>query len=79
MSYVIALPEILSSAGGDLQTIGSALTAAHAAAAAQTTTVAAAAADEVSEAVAALFSAHGSPIKSSAHKRRRFITSSCRR
>ncbi|OBI52434.1 PE domain-containing protein [Mycobacterium sp. E787] len=59
MSYVIAAPEIMTSAATDLATIGSALSAAHAAAAAQTTGVLAAAEDEVSAAIAAVFSAHG--------------------
>jgi PE family len=59
MSYVIAAPEIMTTAATDLATIGSALTAAKAAAAAPTTGVLAAAEDEVSEAIAAVFSAHG--------------------
>ena len=49
----------MNSAAADLATIGSDLSAAHTAAAAQTTGVLAAAEDEVSAAVAALFSAHG--------------------
>src|SRR6516162_9907519 len=59
MSYVIAAPEIMTSAATDLANIGSALTAAKAAAAAPTTGVLAAAEDEVSAAIAAVFSAHG--------------------
>ena len=59
MSYVIAAPEMMAAAAGDLATIGSDLSAAHTAAAAQTTGVLAAAEDEVSAAIAALFSAHG--------------------
>ena len=59
MSYVIAGPEMMASAATDLATIGSDLSAAHTAAAAQTTGVLAAAEDEVSTAIAALFSAHG--------------------
>jgi hypothetical protein len=59
MSYVIAAPEIMTTAATDLATVGSALTAAKAAAAAPTTGVLAAAEDEVSAAIAAVFSAHG--------------------
>src|SRR5215469_9838319 len=59
MSYVIAAPELMTSAATDLSNIGSALTAAKAAAAAPTTGVLAAAEDEVSAAIAAVFSAHG--------------------
>ena len=59
MSYVIAAPEIMTSAATDLATIGSTLSAAHAAAAAPTTGVLVAAEDEVSAAIAAVFSAHG--------------------
>ena len=59
MSYVLAAPQILSAAASDLSGIGSSLTSAHAAAAAPTTAVIAAAGDEVSAAVASLFSEHG--------------------
>jgi hypothetical protein len=59
MSYVIAAPEIMTSAATDLATIGSTLSAAHAAAATETTGVLAAAEDEVSAAIAQLFSGHG--------------------
>jgi hypothetical protein len=59
MSYVIAAPEIMTSAATDLATIGSNLSAANAAAAAPTTGILAAAQDEVSAAIAAVFSAHG--------------------
>jgi hypothetical protein len=59
MSFVVAAPEIMTSAAKDLANIGSALTAANGAAATQTTGVLAAAEDEVSAAIAALFSAHG--------------------
>ena len=58
MSFVMVAPEVLAAAATDVQTIGSALTAANAAAAARTTGVLAAGADEVSEAIAALFSGH---------------------
>ncbi|SOJ57838.1 putative PE-PGRS family protein PE_PGRS24 [Mycobacterium simulans] len=59
MSYVIAAPEIMAAAATDLARIESALSTANAAAMAQTTSLLAAGADEVSVAVAALFSAHG--------------------
>jgi PE family len=55
MSFVIAAPEFVTAAAGDLAGIGSEIGAANAAAALPTTTVAAAAADEVSAGIAALF------------------------
>jgi hypothetical protein len=58
MSYAIAAPELMTSAATDLATIGSDLSAAHAAAT-PTTGILAAAEDEVSAAIAAVFSAHG--------------------
>src|ERR1700741_849981 len=59
MSSLIAAPEFLASAATDLSNVGSTLNAANAAAAAQTTGVLAAAEDEVSAAIAAVFSARG--------------------
>ena len=59
MSLVIATPDVLASAATDLANIGSTITAADAAAAFSTTGVLAAAEDEVSTAIAALFSVHG--------------------
>ncbi|MGA7055515.1 MAG: PE family protein, partial [Mycobacterium sp.] len=59
MSSVIAVTELITTAATDLRNIGSTLSAANAAAAAQTMEVLAAAEDEVSEAIAAVFSAHG--------------------
>ena len=59
MSHVIAVPEILAAAASDVTDIGSDLSAAHTAAAARTTGLLAAAEDEVSTAMAAVFSAHG--------------------
>ena len=56
MSYVIAVPEMLAAAAGDMAGIGSSLSTANAAAAAPTTGIVVAAEDEVSAAVAALFS-----------------------
>ncbi|WP_139830905.1 PE family protein, partial [Mycobacterium paraense] len=59
MSLLIAAPEFMNAAATDLANIGSAVSAANAAAAGPTTAVLAAAQDEVSTAVAALFSGHG--------------------
>ncbi|MEK1270689.1 PE family protein, partial [Mycobacterium ulcerans] len=58
MSFLIAAPEMLTAAAADIATIGSTISAADAIAAAPTTSVLAAAADEVSLAIAGLFSAH---------------------
>ena len=58
MLYVVAVPEMLASAATDLERIGSSLSAANVAAAAPTTAVVAAAGDEVSVAIASLFSSH---------------------
>jgi hypothetical protein len=59
MSYVIAAPEIMTSAATDVASIGSTLNAANAGAAAPTTGIVVAAEDEVSAAIAELFSSHG--------------------
>uniref|UniRef100_UPI0018D04BDC PE family protein n=1 Tax=Mycobacterium sp. Marseille-P9652 TaxID=2654950 RepID=UPI0018D04BDC len=58
MSYVLALPEALASAAAEVERVGCSLAAAHAVAAAPTIGPLAAAGDEVSLAVAALFSGH---------------------
>ncbi|WP_085096262.1 PE-PPE domain-containing protein [Mycobacterium paraense] len=58
MSYVLATPELLTSAAEDLARIGSAVDAASAAAANSTTSLLAAGADEVSTGIASLFGAH---------------------
>ncbi len=58
MSYVVLTPEMLSAAATDVAGIGSSLSAANAAATAPTTAVVAAAGDEVSAAIASLFSSH---------------------
>ncbi len=58
LSYVTAAPEALAAAAGDLTGIGEALRAATAAAAPSTTSLVAAAGDEVSTAIATLFSEH---------------------
>ncbi len=59
MPYVIAAPEMLTAAATDLAGIESALSAAHSAAATRITAVPAAAEDEVSVAIASLFSSNG--------------------
>src|ERR1700757_3083899 len=59
MSYVVAVPEFVASAASDLASVGSAVSAANAAVAAPTTAVVAAAGDQVSAAIASLFSGHG--------------------
>jgi hypothetical protein len=56
---VIAAPEMAASAASDLAGIGSMIGEANAAAAVPTTGVMAAAGDEVSAAIASLFSSHG--------------------
>jgi hypothetical protein len=58
MSYVIAAPEMMTSAATDLATIASNVSAAHMVAAARTTSVIPAAADQVSASIAHLFSQH---------------------
>jgi PE family len=58
MSFVTTQPEALAAAAGNLQSIGSALSAQNSAAATPTTGVVPAAADEVSALTAAQFSAH---------------------
>ncbi|WP_068179811.1 PE family protein [Mycobacterium sp. UM_CSW] len=58
MAYVIAAPEMMMAATTDLAAIGSNVDAAHMVAAARTTAVTPAAADEVSTAIAQVFSQH---------------------
>ncbi|GFG78626.1 hypothetical protein MPRG_19020 [Mycobacterium paragordonae] len=58
MSFVIASPDLLTSAAANLSGIGSAVGAANAAALAPTVELLAAGADEVSEAITALFGTH---------------------
>jgi hypothetical protein len=66
MSYVIAVPEMMTSAATDLATIGSDLTAAYLAAATPTVSLIPAAADEVSAAVTHLFSQHAANYQATA-------------
>ena len=58
MSYVITAPDMLAAAAADVAGIGSSLNEANAATVASTTRVIPAAADEVSAAIASLFSGH---------------------
>ena len=58
MSFVDIVPEMLSAAAGNLQTIGSAVSARNAAALAPTTGLIPAAADEVSALTAMQFATH---------------------
>jgi hypothetical protein len=58
MSFVIVEPAMLTTAAGNLQSIGSAMSAGNAAATAPTTGVVPAAADAVSALTAAQFAAH---------------------
>ena len=59
MSYVVALPEMMSAAATDVASIGSVVATANQGVAGATTRILAAAEDEVSADIAALFSAHG--------------------
>ncbi len=59
MSYVVALPEVMSAAATDVVSIGSVVATANQGVAGATTGIFAAAKDEVSAAIAALLSAHG--------------------
>ena len=59
MSSLTAVPQLIATAATDLGNIGSTLSQANAAAATQTMGVPAAAEDEVSAAIAVIFSAHG--------------------
>lgn len=58
MSFVTTAPQLVATAASDLAGIRSAISAANAAAAGPTTRLPAAAADEVSAAIASLFSSH---------------------
>src|ERR1700736_6358437 len=59
MSYLAVAPDMLAAAATNVESIGSALTAANTAVASSTSAVTAAGADEVSTAIASLFSQHG--------------------
>jgi hypothetical protein len=66
VSYVIAAPEMMTSAATDLAIISSNLGAAHKVAAAPTVAVAPAAGDEVSAGIARLFSQHAQDFQAAA-------------
>jgi hypothetical protein len=59
VSFVLAAPELVSTAAEDLAAIGSAVNAANAEAATSTTSLLAAGADEVSTCIAGMFGTHG--------------------
>ena len=59
MSFLSAVPQLITQAANDVAGIGSTINEANTAASAATTGLLAPAADEVSEAVAALFASHG--------------------
>jgi len=59
MSFLATAPQVLAGAASDLAGLGSTMSTANAAAAAPTTALVPAAADDVSAAIAAVFSAHG--------------------
>ncbi|WP_085181803.1 PE family protein, partial [Mycobacterium bohemicum] len=59
MSYVFVVPDVLAAAAADVVGIGSSLGVAHAVAAVPTTVIVAAGGDEVSAAIASLFSGAG--------------------
>ncbi|WP_415823707.1 PE family protein, partial [Mycobacterium basiliense] len=58
MSFVVAVPEMVAAAVSDVAGVGAMIDAANAAAAGATVGIAAAGGDEVSAAIAALFSGH---------------------
>ncbi|WP_415624154.1 PE family protein, partial [Mycobacterium intermedium] len=59
MAFVVIAPELVAAAASDVAGIGSAIATANAVAARSTTGLVSAAADEVSRAVAVLFSGYG--------------------
>ncbi len=58
MSFLVAVPELIADAAGDLTNIGTTVSSANTAVAAATTSILPPAADEVSTQIAALFSTH---------------------
>jgi hypothetical protein len=67
-SLVVASPDVLASASQDLSGVGLAITAANLTAAPSTTSVSAAALDEVSAAVASVFSGHAQQFQAASAK-----------
>ncbi|CKN20981.1 PE-PGRS family protein [Mycobacterium tuberculosis] len=78
MSFVIAAPDLVAMATEDLAGIGASLTAANAAAAVPTSGLLAAAGDEVSAAIAALFSSHGQQYQAMSAQAAAFDPGLCR-
>jgi PE family len=78
MTFVIAAPEIVASSASELARVGSTLGAATAGALRPTTAVTTAAADEVSAAIASLFSSHGQQFQALSAKAAAFHGSSYR-
>jgi 16S rRNA G1207 methylase RsmC len=70
---------VLAVAAADVTSIGSSLGQAHAAAAASTTVMIAAAEDEVSAAIASLFSDYGQQYQALSARAAAFMPSLCRR
>lgn len=68
MEYLIAAQDVLVAAAADLEGIGSALAAANRAAEAPTTGLLAAGADEVSAAIASLFSGNAQAYQAMTHR-----------
>lgn len=69
---MLVAPELVAAAASDLAGLGSTINEAHAAAAASTTAIAPAAGDQVSAAVAALFSAHSQEFQALSARAREF-------
>jgi hypothetical protein len=74
MPFVSVVPEFVAAASADLTGIGSAIQAANTAAAPSTTQVVVAAEDEVSAAIAALFSSHGQQFQAASAQAAAFHT-----
>jgi len=74
MSFVNVSPGLVASAAQNVAGIGSAVDLAHAAAAPATTSVAAAAGDQVSAAIAAVFSGHGQAFQAASAQAAQFHT-----
>ncbi|VBA53729.1 Triacylglycerol lipase [Mycobacterium pseudokansasii] len=77
MSFLLAEPQLVAAAATDLAGIGSTISAANTAAEAATTGVIPAALDEVSAALASLFSAHGQAYQALSAQAARFSRPVC--
>jgi len=76
-SFVIAAPEFVAAAADDLANIGSSIRVANASALAPTSSVLAAGGDEVSTAIAALFSSHAQAYHALSAQAASFTSSLC--